>query len=148
MFTHAPRRGALRRGFTLVELLVVIAIIGVLVALLVPAVQMVREAARRISCANNLHNLGLAAAEFETAFQKYPYCRKYEKSGPSPGTPLPWTRMQTTYGWYAQLLPYMEQQTVFKQLGNVNLTSANGGLSFLSSTPNLPAASANIAIAG
>src|SRR6476659_1950296 len=72
MISSSSSSAAERRGFTLVELLVVIAIIGTLVALLLPAVQSAREAARRASCSNNLHNLALAAQQYHTNMGSYP----------------------------------------------------------------------------
>jgi len=91
-----------RRGFTLVELLVVIAIIGVLMGLLLPAVQMAREAARRSQCSNNLRQLGLAVHNFESS-------KKYAPSSirPSGLTPLPRVSGQTI------LLPYIEQGNLY-----------------------------------
>src|SRR5688572_33061782 len=97
-------------GFTLVELLVVIAIIGVLVALLLPAVQAAREAARRSSCMNNLSQLNLAIHQYEMAHGAYP-----------PGTvaaagPISNTATGYHHSWTVQILPYIEQQNAYNAL--------------------------------
>jgi prepilin-type N-terminal cleavage/methylation domain-containing protein/prepilin-type processing-associated H-X9-DG protein len=91
-----------RSAFTLVEMLVVIAIIGMLAALLLPAVQMAREAGRRSSCLNNLRQLGTGLQAFHSANDRLPY-RAYQFVNPD-GTSVSWSV-------HAQLLPYLEQES-------------------------------------
>ena len=100
------RSFASKRGFTLVELLVVIAIIGILVGMLFPAIQAVREAARRTSCANNMRQIGIAAHNFESSRQHFPTLQ-LDHSGITPNSTTDpyWLPI----GWMPQLLPYIEQ---------------------------------------
>jgi prepilin-type N-terminal cleavage/methylation domain-containing protein/prepilin-type processing-associated H-X9-DG protein len=94
------------RAFTLVELLVVIAIIGVLVALLLPAVQAAREAARRVHCSNNAKQLGLAIHNYADARRVFP-------AGGLPAPAPGWTWGHT---WSIAILPYLEEDALFQQL--------------------------------
>ncbi len=117
------------RGFTLVELLVVIAIIGILVGLLLPAVQAAREAARRMSCSNNIRQVGLAYLNYESAYKKFPY----GWGGPAPGGTG--TDQDTNVGrvglnrWSGILcvLPQMEQQALYTQIFNSTYRNPNNG---------------------
>ncbi len=97
-------------GFTLVELLVVIAIIGVLVALLLPAIQAAREAARRSQCGNNLRQIGVGMHNYVDTHQVFPPGWLMMPSGNSPDGNAQW-------GWAALILPYVEQPALHEQLG-------------------------------
>ncbi len=88
-----------RRGFTLIELLVVIAIIGILIALLLPAVQKVREAANRLKCQNNLKQLGLALHNFHDDYHAFPLAGK----------------LSSELSWHVFLLPFIEQDNLYKR---------------------------------
>ena len=107
------------RGFTLVELLVVIAIIGILVGMLLPAVQNVREAARRTTCLNNLRQISLAALNFESAREVFPPGLNSRGGGyfisrnEHPVTPRPSDSVDgLEIGWAVYLLPFIEQGNV------------------------------------
>ncbi|MCA9179250.1 MAG: DUF1559 domain-containing protein [Planctomycetales bacterium] len=96
------------RGFTLVELLVVIAIIGVLVALLLPAVQAAREAARRMSCSNNVKQLALACQNYHDNHKKFPL------NYATWGTVVP--QNGKSVSWITSILPFIEQQPLYDQV--------------------------------
>jgi prepilin-type N-terminal cleavage/methylation domain-containing protein/prepilin-type processing-associated H-X9-DG protein len=107
------RRGTNRSAFTLVELLVVIAIIGILIAMLLPAVEYVREAARRVQCANNLRQLVIASHNYESAYQKFPPAYKG-------------VQFQPGWSWGSYLLPFVEQKNLY-DFGLVESTLFGGG---------------------
>ncbi len=94
-------RPRLCKGFTLVELLVVIAIIGILIALLLPAVQAAREAARRSQCTNNLKQLGLAMHNYHDTFKKFPY--GFIEAG----------QLHQRTCWAQEIWPFIEQQPLY-----------------------------------
>jgi prepilin-type N-terminal cleavage/methylation domain-containing protein/prepilin-type processing-associated H-X9-DG protein len=99
--SNGRQRGrALDQGFTLVELLVVIAIIGILVALLLPAVQAAREAARRTQCANNIRQLALGVLNFESSKKEFP----------------PGGKSFNNLSWRCYILPYIEEQAIYDEL--------------------------------
>ena len=126
--THRPRNA---RGFTLIELLVVIAIIAVLIALLLPAVQSAREAARRIQCTNNLKQLGLAFANYESTNSMW--CMgamtwgggNSANAGSPMNDPTGANRPVNGLNWVALILPYIEQTTISSSINFSTGTASN-----------------------
>jgi prepilin-type N-terminal cleavage/methylation domain-containing protein/prepilin-type processing-associated H-X9-DG protein len=108
-----------RRGFTLIELLVVIAIISVLIALLLPAVQSAREAARRAQCVNNMKQIGLALHNYHGVYNVFP-----------PGGIVivgdPWAGNSNCLGWRSLTLPFMEANTVYNSINLLIQVGGNG----------------------
>src|SRR5690554_2295317 len=117
-----------RPAFTLVELLVVIAIIGVLVALLLPAVQQAREAARRMQCTNHLKQLGLAVHNYHDTYNSLPFLCGGTGGGPDDyGVYQEWSPSGTSafrLSGFVGLLPFMEQQAVYDMYSNNNFSPA------------------------
>ncbi len=117
-------RSSFRPAFTLVELLVVIAIIGILVGLLLPAVQQAREAARRMSCSNNLKQLGLSLHNYESTHKRFPSMQT------GSGTIFAGQQRFAMSGVYS-LLPFMEQTALYNNLETIQLEPWNGNANYL-----------------
>jgi prepilin-type N-terminal cleavage/methylation domain-containing protein len=110
-----------RQGFTLIELLVVIAIIAILIALLVPAVQKVREAAARTQCVNNMKQLGIAVHSYHDAYKALPPCDSYDQPGSRPNNAV----------LFVNILPYIDQRPVWGSFTATNPNNVTAGRSMV-----------------
>jgi prepilin-type N-terminal cleavage/methylation domain-containing protein/prepilin-type processing-associated H-X9-DG protein len=123
------RQAGIKRGFTLIELMVVIALLGLMVALLLPAIQAARESSRATACRNNLKQIGVAIINYESVHKHFPkgvegYFDRMLSPAPMYG-----------FSWWARILPFLEQADIWDRLdrtganiGYVQLNSHNGGL--------------------
>jgi len=129
----------LRRAFTLIELLVVIAIVGILVSLLLPAVQKVRESASRAQCANNLKQIGLALHGYHDSYRAFPTAYKLL---PAPDLTVPYAAAER-YGAsaFTLILPYLEVQDLY-----AGIDTARGALSTANMPPGNPAYSTPLGV--
>jgi len=116
---------SLKKGFTLIELLVVIAIIAVLIGLLLPAVQKVRDAAARLQCTNNLKQIGLAMMNYESTYRTFP-AGYLDNMTTNPVNATATTNPDPIlgWGWGALILPYLEQESLYKSI-NINSIAMN-----------------------
>jgi prepilin-type N-terminal cleavage/methylation domain-containing protein len=126
-----------RKAFTLIELLVVIAIIAVLIGLLLPAVQKVREAASRTKCANNLKQVALALHSYHGARGFFPH-GTYNYIDGTGSTPPPYNGSQDRRCWVQDILPYLEQEALFKEFDAFMSNGAHHALDFPDNTTVIP----------
>lgn len=109
-----------RFGFTVLELMVTISIIALLLALILPAIQKVRDSSRRMTCQNNIRQIGLAIESFEAAHRHYPESRLFEPYGIGPDS--------TAWSFLARLLPFVDQQALYDQGGIPERTLSDSGI--------------------